>query len=128
MLHHSAPIVEDSQFDGRLVGMLHDAGENINWREIKIDSPVPNQPNQEPPLVRDRDLPPPPAGIISSFFFIHVNFVSKCVLKMFHSNIAEDNPNWAFHDWVLDTKKWHAYYNQYGVPVQYDEVSWIVSI
>lgn len=65
MLHHTAPIVEDSQFDGRLIGMLHDAGENINWREIKKDSPAPNEPNQERELVYADDLPPPPEGIIS---------------------------------------------------------------
>jgi hypothetical protein len=65
MLHHTAPIVEDSQFDGRLIGMLHDAGENINWREIKKESPAPNESSRERVLVYDDDLPPPPEGIIS---------------------------------------------------------------
>jgi hypothetical protein len=53
---------------------------------------------------------------------------SKCVLNNFNSNVAEDNPDWAFHDWVLDNKKWHAYYNKFNVPVQLGEVSWFVSV
>ena len=35
MLEHTAPIVETGGFEGRLIGMLRDSGENINWREIQ---------------------------------------------------------------------------------------------
>ena len=59
MLQHSAPIVEDSGWDGRLVGMLHDAGEDINWREIKAPPPDPEQPGDP---IYAAEMPQPPAG------------------------------------------------------------------
>ena len=59
MLEHTAPIVETGGFEGRLVGMLRDAGENINWREIK--SALRN-PNYQPEAIYSHDVPPTPAG------------------------------------------------------------------
>jgi hypothetical protein len=59
MLQHSAPIVERGGFDGRLVGMLRDANENINWREINR---APRNPNYQREAIYADDMPPPPAG------------------------------------------------------------------
>lgn len=59
MLEHTAPIVETGGFEGRLVGMLRDAGENINWREIPK---VPRDPNYQPEAIYAHDMPPPPGG------------------------------------------------------------------
>ena len=59
MLEHTAPIVETGGFEGRLVGMLRDAGENINWREIKS---TPRNPDYQPEAIYSHDMLPPPAG------------------------------------------------------------------
>ena len=59
MLQHTAPMVEDSGFDGRLVGMLHDSGENINWCEIE---PTPLDPDQPRVAIYGDEMPPPPPG------------------------------------------------------------------
>ena len=59
MLEHTAPIVETGGFEGRLIGMLHDANENINWREIQK---TPRDPNYQPQAIYAHDMPPPPAG------------------------------------------------------------------
>ena len=59
MLEHTAPVVETGGFEGRLVGMLRDAGENINWREIQD---TPRNPNYQPEAIYAHDMPPPPAG------------------------------------------------------------------
>ncbi|KAF3320111.1 Serine/threonine-protein [Carex littledalei] len=91
MLQHSAPIVEDSGWDGRLVGMLHDAGEDINWREIKAPPLDPEQPGDP---IYAAEMPPPP---------------------------ADDDSGWAIHQWVLNNNAWNAYYNEHGVPVQLTE-------
>ena len=57
MLEHTAPIVETGGFEGRLVGMLRDAGENINWREIKSTT---RNPNYYPESIYAHQMPPPP--------------------------------------------------------------------
>ena len=59
MLEHTAPIVETGGFDGRLVGMLRDANENINWREIQK---TPRDPNYQRVPVYADEMPPPPGG------------------------------------------------------------------
>ena len=59
MLEYTAPVVETGGFDGRLIGMLRDSGENINWREI---SAAPRNPNHERVPVYADEMPPPPTG------------------------------------------------------------------
>ena len=59
MLEHTAPIVETGGFEGRLVGMLRDAGENINWREIKS---APRNPDYQPEAIYGHDMPQARAG------------------------------------------------------------------
>ncbi|KAF3320218.1 HIPL1 protein [Carex littledalei] len=72
MLQHRAPVVEDSGWDRRLIGMLHDSGENINCREIKS---TPRDPDQSRVAIYDDEMLLP------------------------H---AEDDSGWAFHQWVLN--------------------------
>ncbi|XP_078160164.1 uncharacterized protein LOC144555639 [Carex rostrata] len=88
MLEHTAPIVETGGFEGRLVGMLRDAGENINWREIQS---APRNPDYQRVPVYGDEMPQAPAA---------------------------DDSGWAFHDWVLNTQGWDAYKNKYGVAVE----------
>ena len=60
MLEHTAPVVEVGGWEGRLIGMLRDAGENINWREaIKTTRRNPDQP---PVPIYASEMPPPPVG------------------------------------------------------------------
>jgi hypothetical protein len=59
MLEHTAPIVETGGFEGRLIGMLHDSNENINWRAIQK---TPRNPNYRPEAIYAHDMPPLPAG------------------------------------------------------------------
>jgi len=59
MLEHTAPIVETGGFEGRLVGMLRDAGENINWREIQS---APRNPDYQRVPVYGDEMPQAPAG------------------------------------------------------------------
>ena len=59
MLEHTAPVVETGGFEGRLIGMLRDSGENINWREIQK---TPRNPDYQPQAIYAPDMPPIPAG------------------------------------------------------------------
>ena len=112
MLEHTAPIVETGGFEGRLIGMLRDSGENINWREI---SSAPRDPNYVLEAIYAPDIPPPPPGNYK--LILKVLHTQWFVLTQLTFNYADDDSGWAFHNWVLNTQGWNAYRNKYGVPV-----------
>ena len=53
MLNLVAPCIEDNGHEAKLVTMLRDAGENIDWRKIKSDEP-------DAPPVQTSEMPPTP--------------------------------------------------------------------
>lgn len=53
MLQDHAQLIEDAGSGGRVISMLRDAGENIDWRAVDPDE-------QDAPPVFTRDMPSPP--------------------------------------------------------------------
>ena len=51
MLHLVAPCIEDAGHEAKLVTMLRDAGENIDWRQVQPDEP-------DAPPVLNNEMPP----------------------------------------------------------------------
>ena len=55
MLNLVAPCIEDKGHGAKLVTMLRDAGEDIDWRKIQPDEP-------DAPHVLNSEMPPEPSG------------------------------------------------------------------
>ena len=55
MLHLVAPCIEDYGHGAKLITMLRDAGENIDWRQVQKDEP-------NAPAVLTSEMPPEPSG------------------------------------------------------------------